>query len=269
VTTGKWDTRFSISAFDIQASALIGFTPAKVQAAAEQIREAYIFYLLTNPQVRLAISRQPAGKAATKLRWFGFKTEVQNILNKVVVEPRFFSYEVRRQLYDASPICAICKNQIHSFDDSTVDHIQPYSKGGKTVLANAQLAHRSCNARKYTHSQKEYIGSDGLKEAQILLQVGHIIPAGAAAGLVLEHHLKLLCAQQQPPLVYGSGDGISKVNDLLRKANVYDTIQWRQVQWMADVRNGCDHPSATPPSKEDVEDLIKEVKDLLTSFPVA
>ncbi len=268
-TEGKWDTRFSISAFDIQASALIGFTPAKVQAAAEQIREAYIFYLLTNPQVRLAISRQPAGKAATKLRWFGFKTEVQNILNKVVVESRFFSYEVRRQLYDASPMCAICKNQIHSFDDSTVDHIQPYSKGGKTVLANAQLAHRSCNARKYTHSQKEYIGSDGLKEAQILLQVGHIIPAGAAAGLVLEHHLKLLCAQQQPPLVYGSGDGISKVNDLLRKANVYDTIQWRQVQWMADVRNGCDHPSATPPSKEDVEDLIKEVKDLLTSFPVA
>ncbi len=268
-TEGKWDTRFSISAFDIQASALIGFTPAKVQAAAEQIREAYIFYLLTNPQVRLAISRQPAGKAATKLRWFGFKTEVQNILNKVVVEPRFFSYEVRRQLYDASPMCAICKNQIHSFDDSTVDHIQPYSKGGKTVLANAQLAHRSCNARKYTHSLKEYIGSDGLKEAQILLQVGHIIPAGAAAGLVLEHHLKLLCAQQQPPLVYGSGDGISKVNDLLRKANVYDTIQWRQVQWMADVRNGCDHPSATPPSKEDVEDLLKEVKDLLTSFPVA
>ena len=97
-TEGKWDTRFSISAFDIQASALIGYTHAKVQAAAEQIREAYIFYLLTNPQVRLAISRQPAGKAATKLRWFGFKTEVQNILGQAVVEPRFFSFEIRRTL---------------------------------------------------------------------------------------------------------------------------------------------------------------------------
>jgi hypothetical protein len=62
---GKWDTRFSISAFDIQASALLGHTPAKVQMAAEQIREAYIFYILTNPQIRLAISRQTAGKAAT------------------------------------------------------------------------------------------------------------------------------------------------------------------------------------------------------------
>jgi 5-methylcytosine-specific restriction endonuclease McrA len=34
------------------------------------------------------------------------------------------------------------------FDDSTVDHILPYSKGGKTVPENGQLAHRSCNASK-------------------------------------------------------------------------------------------------------------------------
>ncbi len=160
---GKWDTRFSISAFDIQASALLGHTPAKVQMAAEQIREAYIYYLLTNPQVRLAISRQPAGKAATKLRWFGFKAEVQNILNSMVSEPRFFSYEVRRQLFDASSMCAICQNQIHSFDDCTVDHIHPYSKGGKTVLTNAQLAHRSCNARKNNALQVENVQEGKLK----------------------------------------------------------------------------------------------------------
>lgn len=264
---GKWDTRFSISAFDIQASALLGYAPAKVQEVAEQIQEAYIFYLLTNPQVRLAISRQPAGKIATKLRWFGFKVEVQNIMNKTA-EPRFFSYEVRRQLYDASPMCAICRNQIHSFEDSTVDHIHPYSKGGKTILANAQLAHRSCNARKYTHLQKDYIGYDGLTESQILLQVGHTIAAGSAAGLVLEHHLKSLCAHQQPPLSYGPGDGISRVNDILKRANVYDGILWRQIQVMADIRNACDHPTANPPSKANVEELIKNVRDFLTSYPL-
>jgi len=162
---GKWDTRFSISAFDIQASALLGHTPAKVQMAAEQIREAYIFYLLTNPQVRLAISRRPAGKAPIKSRWFGFKAEVQNILNSIVAEPRFFSFDVRKQLYNANSMCAICKNQIHSFDDSTVDHIHPYSKGGKTVLTNAQLAHRSCNARKNNSLQIEKVEDDGLREA--------------------------------------------------------------------------------------------------------
>ena len=161
---GKWDTRFSISAFDIQAAALLGHTPAKVQMAAEQIREAYIFYLLTNPQVRLAISHRTASKAPTKSRWFGFKAEVQYILNQIVAEPRFFSYAVRKQLYDASPMCAICQNQIHSFDDCTVDHIHPYSKGGKTVLTNAQLAHRSCNARKNNSLQIEKVEDNRLKE---------------------------------------------------------------------------------------------------------
>ena len=165
-------------------------------------------------------------------------------------------------------MCAICKNQIHSFEDSTVDHIQPYSKVGKTVLGNAQLVHRSCGARKYTHLQKEYVGADGLKEAEILFSVGHITAAGAIAGVVLERHLKSLCDQQYPPLSYGAGDGISKVNDLLRKASIYDTTQWRQIQWMADIRNGCDHPQTTPPSKESVEDMIKKVRGLLASFPV-
>jgi len=30
----------------------------------------------------------------------------------------------------------LCKNQIHSLDDGTVDHIIPYSKGDKTVCEN-------------------------------------------------------------------------------------------------------------------------------------
>jgi hypothetical protein len=266
--TGKWDTNFSISAFDIQASALIGHTPAKVQVVADQIREAYIFYLLTNPQVGLAVSRRPADKAATKLRWYGFKNEVQNILTSAVIEPRFFSLGTRKQLYDTNPVCAICKNQIHSFEDCTVDHIQPYNRGGKTILANAQLTHRSCNARKYMRLLEGSIGEEALKEAQILLQVGHIIAAGALVGVELERHLKHLCERQQPPLVYGPNDGISKVNDLLKKTGVYDQVQWRQIQVMADVRNSCDHPSANPPSREAVSDLIKNIQNLLAAFPV-
>ena len=146
---GKWEPKFSISALDIQASALMGQNSGKVQAAAEQIRELYVFYLLTQPQVRLAISRQPAGTAATKLRWTGFKTQVQDILDGTALEPRFFTFEFRRQLFQGDPTCKICRNQIHTLEDSTVDHVAPYSQGGKTSPDNAQLAHRSCNARKW------------------------------------------------------------------------------------------------------------------------
>jgi len=64
------------------------------------------------------------------------------------VEPRFFDFEFREQLFEKSPVWQLCKNQIHSLDDSTVDHVVPYSKGGKTTPDNAQLAHRGCNASK-------------------------------------------------------------------------------------------------------------------------
>jgi hypothetical protein len=82
--SGRWEKKFSISALDIQASSLIGCSPAKVQALAKPICEAYKFYLATNPQVRLAISRRPAGTEATKTRWFGFKTVVQEIMNEPI-----------------------------------------------------------------------------------------------------------------------------------------------------------------------------------------
>ncbi len=268
VTDGRWETGFSISALDMQASALLGHPSAKVQAAAEQIREAYLFYLLTNPQVRLAISRAQAGTASTKVRWYGFKSEVQRILDGLTTEPRFFSFEYRRQLYQADPTCRICGNQIHTFEDSTVDHIQPYSRGGKTVPENAQLAHRSCNARKNSKLEGVYFSEDPLKEAQVLFQVGHIAAAGAMAGVVLEGHLKQMCQRHEPPLPVGKGDGISKVNNLLKEAGVYDVAQWRQVQWMGDIRNQCDHAGATPPRKADVESLLQQVKHLLESHPL-
>jgi len=90
------------------ASALIGYAPALVQAAAEQIREAYLHFILSRPDVRLAISRQPAGTSATKTRWFAFKAEVQKLLNDIQVEPRFFDLAFRQQLYKQSHLCAIC-----------------------------------------------------------------------------------------------------------------------------------------------------------------
>ena len=145
---GKWEPKFSISALDIQASALSNQHTGKVQTAAEQIREAYFLYVLTNPSVRRAISMRPASTQASKIRWTDFKHQVDAILAETKVEPRFFSYEFRQQLFNKESMCEICKNQIHSFDDCTVDHIMPYSKGGRTVPENAQLTHRSCNARK-------------------------------------------------------------------------------------------------------------------------
>ena len=145
---GGWDTKFSVGAFDIQAAALMNRPPAKVQQSAEQIRELFLFTLLTEPEMQDAIAKRTASAAQTKYRWTKFRGLVDPIIEGAIIEPRFFSFQVRRDLYDEGNKCKLCGNQIHCFEDSTVDHITPYSKGGKTVPENAQLAHRACNARK-------------------------------------------------------------------------------------------------------------------------
>ncbi len=119
-----------------------------MQKVADQIKEHFLFLLLTDKAVQEAISQATGGSAPTKLRWSAFGKVIQPLLDGVTIEPRFFSFDMRKQLFDASPICAICENSIHSLEDSAVDHITPYSKGGKTVRENAQLSHRSCNAIK-------------------------------------------------------------------------------------------------------------------------
>ena len=145
---GSWETKFSVMALDIQASALMNQPTAKVQQSAEQIRELFLYTMLTDPEMQDAISKRTGSTAQTKIRWTKFRKLVDPVIEGTLVEPRFFDFQFRGALYDKSPVCKLCNNEIHAFDDCTVDHILPYSKGGKTVPANAQLAHRGCNARK-------------------------------------------------------------------------------------------------------------------------
>jgi 5-methylcytosine-specific restriction endonuclease McrA len=135
-------------ALDIQASALMNQPTAKVQQSAEQIRELFLYTMLTDPEMQDAISKRTGSTLQTKVRWTKFRKLVDPVVAGTLVEPRFFEFQFRGELFDKSPVCKLCNNEIHAFDDCTVDHILPYSKGGKTVPANAQLAHRGCNARK-------------------------------------------------------------------------------------------------------------------------
>lgn len=112
-----------------------------------------------------------------------------------------------------------------------------------------------------------YVG-DQLAEAEMLFKVKHVRAAGAIAGVLLERHLKLLCDRHQTPLKHNARDGIAKLNEILWRANVYDYSTSQKVQWMATVRNTCDHANKTEPKPIDVKDLIAEVKKFIALFVV-
>jgi 5-methylcytosine-specific restriction endonuclease McrA len=62
---------------------------------------------------------------------------------------RSFSPEVRRLLWNTEEkkACTVC-GEVLAWGNFQVDHIVPYSRGGRTTLDNAALICRECNARK-------------------------------------------------------------------------------------------------------------------------
>lgn len=61
---------------------------------------------------------------------------------------RCFPKEVKEELYNSNPYCGICNQKIENIQEANVDHIIPWSLGGKTDLTNAQLTHEFCNKSK-------------------------------------------------------------------------------------------------------------------------
>lgn len=53
-----------------------------------------------------------------------------------------------RLLWTNGKICGICGRKIKRFDEMTIDHIIPLSRGGNNKIDNCQLAHSACNAMK-------------------------------------------------------------------------------------------------------------------------
>lgn len=72
---------------------------------------------------------------------------------------RLFDENLRQKFWrrDAH-ICQICKKEIKSYKDATLDHIEPWAKGGRTEENNAQLAHSKCNKEKIDKLQDFVIG---------------------------------------------------------------------------------------------------------------
>jgi|GEM_PF-6265932 len=77
---------------------------------------------------------------------------LKNILKKNAKEldkNRFFEKSLKQKFWrEYNNICQICQKEIRKYKDSTLDHIEPWAKGGRTKENNAQLAHIKCNKKK-------------------------------------------------------------------------------------------------------------------------
>ncbi len=145
---GKWNNNLNMSLFDIQMCGFVRYEKHQIIPKADIIRESLLHLMTQNAKFIDSIEIGTSDKSALQTRfkiWF-------DTLEKIVGEPsseiRIFPYSIKQHLYLIDKSCKICGQQISNIDDAEVDHIIPYSKGGETIMSNAQITHRFCNRQK-------------------------------------------------------------------------------------------------------------------------
>jgi hypothetical protein len=144
---GKWETnKVNRGLFDIITFGFTRYEKSQVIPFADTIREELIGLLSHNNDFINAVAGSGTDKKEKiELKFDIWLSLLKNIIGYKKAEPRSFSYSLKEQLYKSNPICALCNQKIQIIDDSEIDHIDPYSQGGKTMEQNARLTHRFCN----------------------------------------------------------------------------------------------------------------------------
>ncbi len=144
---GEWSTRSNIAIFQCVATSFADHRLGSITRNADRIYEEYLD-LISSDTTWVDYVRRATGE--TSRLEYVFETW-QKRLKEVLADSesggtgRFFSRQLKKELFDQNPTCAICGNEIKLLDDAVVDHVEHYWRGGQTVPDNARLAHRLCN----------------------------------------------------------------------------------------------------------------------------
>jgi hypothetical protein len=97
-----------------------------------------------------------------------------------------------------------------------------------------------------------------LEAATELLKHRFTRAAGAVTGVVLEKHLAQVCENHLIKITK-SKPTINDFNQALKDAGAIETETWRFIQFLADIRNACDHDRKAEPTETSVSEIISGV----------
>jgi hypothetical protein len=104
-----------------------------------------------------------------------------------------------------------------------------------------------------------------LSGAEELNKKGFVRGAGAIAGVVLENHLKQVCANHNLK-ISKKNSTINDLNELIKKVGAIEIVQFRFIQRLADLRNKCDHKKDSEPNREEIGELIEGVDKVVKTL---
>ncbi len=147
--SGYWATgRINMALYDLQMVGFVNYSKNDILSNADAIREGLLNLMITDTTFQELISWKTSDTEYMKRRFKVYMELLESIIGDKTYQQRNFPYTLKEELFKANPYCAISKQKILAIEDSEVDHIKPYSKGGKTEKENAQLVLRHFNRAK-------------------------------------------------------------------------------------------------------------------------
>ncbi len=144
--SGRWEPkRINMALYDVVMVGFTSYERHQITTRADAIREALIELMASDQDFvgTINLGTSERGRLHSRInKWRGKLDEVVGVPES---HPRLFPPELKRQMFEANPICGICRQTIQIIDDAHVDHVEQWHKGGQTVPENARLTHRYCN----------------------------------------------------------------------------------------------------------------------------
>lgn len=144
-TEGKW-LNFSYGLYHLQMVGFVRYTKNQILSKADLIREGLLDLMCNNEEFNDLLNSKTNNTIRFHRRFRIYQDMLESIIENP--QPRIFPYTIKQTLFDRNPICALSGQRILNIEDAEVDHIIPYSKGGKTEIENAQLVIRYFNRAK-------------------------------------------------------------------------------------------------------------------------
>jgi len=149
-SSGKWEAggKLNIALWDTLLYVFSYFDRRQIIPIADAIREEFLDLMSNDATFIDYIGRTTDKPDRVRYRAEIWKARMEQLVNVPAGETRQFSRALKEALFEASPTCTICNQRIQSVDDSEVDHIVHYWRGGATIPENARLTHRLCNRQR-------------------------------------------------------------------------------------------------------------------------
>lgn len=149
-SAGEWATRPNAAIFQVVATSFANHDLGQITRAADAIYEEYLDLILTDEQWVDRVRRATGEATRLKSTFDTWQRRLEKVLMPVAPNDRkrVFTRQLKREMFESSPTCALCNQRIALIDDAVLDHDKQYWLGGRTVPENAQLVHRLCNLQK-------------------------------------------------------------------------------------------------------------------------